>query len=99
LLLQRRNYAVWSTNLSAFCVMLCIFVSVEDWYLAGIFAGLGLFFYEISLTFVYAYLPEVGATNAERNKVSAFTVVSTNLCQLVLMSIIAGELIKFDDGT
>ncbi len=72
--------------------MLCIFVNANTWWLGGIFAGLALCFYEWSLTFVYAYLPEIGSSDEDRSRVSTYAILGSNSAQILLMAAVAGML-------
>jgi MFS-type transporter involved in bile tolerance (Atg22 family) len=96
----RRNFLVWTTNLGCICTILIGFcVRTSTWWLGGLLALLAIAFYEWSLTFVYAYLPEIGKSDEERNHISTHAVTATVGSQFVTMMVIAACLYALDPGS
>lgn len=103
---HRRRYLIISTYLACVFFILCGFVTQSTWWLGGILAALALGIGEASLVFVYAYLPELGDTDAHRSSISARTLVATNGGQIVLtafiifiMILVSPAAISLDGGT
>jgi MFS-type transporter involved in bile tolerance (Atg22 family) len=88
---HRRTLLVRFTIVAAIFAVLCIFINIDSWWLGGVFAGLALCFYDWSLTYVYAYLPEIGSTDQDRSKVSSFAILGSNSAQIVLMAALSGK--------
>jgi MFS-type transporter involved in bile tolerance (Atg22 family) len=88
---NRRKYLVWFTNTAAACAIACIIVTAETWYIGGLLSAFSGCFSEWSLTFVYAYLPEMGKTDKERNSISTWSVIYSRLAQVLFIGIVAGK--------
>lgn len=85
----RRRYLAITTNLASILCILLVVVSASTWWLGGLLAILAIASYEISLVFVYAYLPEIGDSDEERSKVSVSALAWTNFSQVITTAFIA----------
>lgn len=85
----RRRYLIFSTIFASLFTIALISIRPHTWWLGGILVIFAMGFYEMSLVFVYAYLPEMGTSDKSRSKVSVAGVFSANSSQVLTTLLIA----------
>jgi len=81
---HRRKFLVLYSCACAIVNILALAVVFKVWWLGGLIGIAVLFFYESSLVFLYAYIPDLGETDQERSKASTQSILSSNFSQIFI---------------
>jgi MFS-type transporter involved in bile tolerance (Atg22 family) len=89
---------LWSTLGASLSGVAVAFVGQSTWWLGGVLIFISTVSYSISLTFLYAYLPEVSEEENVRSKVSSKAIVGANVADLLFGVIAVGLLLGLQTG-